>query len=94
MQKQVDNIEKFQDIRSKLYVSDFIKNDKNDEKFWASFYEKDDVYTTPNLDTLLSLTFNNNTKWTDKDLPTLILEYGKIPPLGIAKLHEMGINGG
>lgn len=57
------------------------------------FAEHENIYTTPNWEILKTLTFNTNTQWTDPTLPEKILDYGKIPPLGIKKLHEQGSTG-
>ncbi len=56
-------------------------------------HNKDKVYTTPPIEKLVTLDFNENTKWNDDKLPKQILEYGKIPPLDIYDLHAVGIDG-
>lgn len=51
------------------------------------------VIETPTLDVLVTLKYNENTKWTNDTLPKEVLEYGKKPPLGIKEIHEAGITG-
>ena len=93
MEKTLENIEKFQDVKSFTYCMDVFGNEKIDEKVCAKIKEKEPTIKTPSLDILATLTFNENTKWTDEELPKKILEYGKIPPLGIEELHKNGLTG-
>jgi len=51
------------------------------------------IFDTPKLDVLKTLHFNQSTKFTDATLPNTVLEYGKIPPLGIKAIHKSGITG-
>lgn len=51
------------------------------------------VFETPDLETLVTLNFNEKNLWTDDTLPKKVLEYGKIPPLGIYDLHKKGYTG-
>lgn len=57
------------------------------------YHQTHGIVETPELDTLVTLSFNQGTKWTDDTLPKKILEYGKVPPLGIKALHKKGLNG-
>lgn len=51
------------------------------------------IVETPSIDILTTMSFNQDTKWTDDTLPKQIIEYGKVPPLGIKDLHKIGVNG-
>lgn len=51
------------------------------------------IRRTPGDDVLKTLEFNESTKWRDNSAPIRFLEYGKIPPLGIKDIHELGITG-
>ena len=51
------------------------------------------IIETPNIEILTTMSFNQGTKWTDNTLPKQVIEYGKVPPLGISSLHKNGING-
>ena len=51
------------------------------------------VVETPDIETLVTMSFNESTRWTDETMPKQIIEHGKNPPLDIKKLHKSGING-
>ena len=75
---KVQETEKFQDIRAHA---------------WEKIEENEPIYRAPDLDVLVTLTFNERTKWLDDRLPRDILEYGKYPPLGVEMLHKQGLTG-
>jgi len=56
-------------------------------------YQDKGTVKTPKIDILSTMSFNQDTKWTDDTLPKQIIEYGKKPPLGIEDLHKKGITG-
>ena len=86
-------MDKFDDIRSHVYVGDIGPNEIIDERVWEDIRNKEPVYSCPSIEILASLTFNEHTKWDIKEYPKKILEYGKKPPLDISKLHDAGIDG-
>ncbi len=57
------------------------------------FGEELPTFTTPKDDTLLTLSFNEKTKFSDPTPARKILEMAKEPPLGIRQLHQMGLTG-
>lgn len=54
-------------------------------------YEK--TVQTPSVDILKTMTFNEKTLWTDATVPYELMEYGKVPPLGVRDLQKQGIIG-
>lgn len=66
-----------------------------DDIRYLDFYKKGpkDTFQIPDIDTLITLSFNLSTKWDDDTLAKEVLEYGKIPPLGVKEIHKLGITG-
>lgn len=72
-------IEKFQDVRSGF-----------NEEFELNFK---DIVEIVDVETIKTLKFNENTLWKDSTVAKEIMEYGKIPPLGVRLLHDNGYTG-
>ena len=72
-------LEKFEDLRAKVYLANFDEGEK--------------ILEVPPEDIIASLKYNQNTKWTDNSLPKKVLDYGKIPPFDLKELHTKGITG-
>ncbi|MBP3344944.1 MAG: hypothetical protein J6K97_01935, partial [Clostridia bacterium] len=72
-------IEKFQDVRSGF-----------NEEFEHNFK---DIVEIVDVETIKTLKFNENTLWKDSTVAKEIMEYGKIPPLGVRLLHDNGYTG-
>jgi len=52
-----------------------------------------DAIETPEFEVLKTLTFNESTKWTNSSKPKELIEYGKVPPLGVKDIHAKGVTG-
>lgn len=95
MSKNIKNVQKFQNLSASLYMGEYTK------QIAKSFIETRaqakksclPIYKTPSLSTLTTLTFDEDTLWTDNQLPQKLLNEAKTPPLGVDKLNKDNING-
>lgn len=95
MSNNIKNVQKFQNLSASLYMGEYTKNVANSFIETRAQAKKNclPIYKTPNLSTLTTLTFDEDTLWTDNQLPQKLLNDAKTPPLGVNELHKVNING-
>ena len=74
-------VEKFDDVRVSKFTNGYDLN------------QVTDTIETPSVEILKTLSFNENTIFSNPEPATKILQEAKTPPLGIKEIHKMGITG-
>lgn len=74
-------VEKFDDVRVSKFTDGYDLN------------QVQGTIETPSLEILKTLSFNENTIFSNPEPATKILQEAKTPPLGIKEIHKMGITG-